>query len=695
MKVKFNASQLKAVQHTQGPLLVIAGAGSGKTSVITQKIAHLVEKCQIKPHRIVALTFTNKAAKEMGQRVRKQMSKKDLRGLKISTFHTFGLSFLRREYKVLGLKSGFTLLDQHDVAALLKELLFASRPVDLDWLEQVINTISRWKTALLSPGQAVVQASDERVGRLALAYQAYQRQIKAYNAVDFEDLIAMPTQLMQVDEAVRTRWQHWIHYLLVDEYQDTNLAQYQLMKQLVGLRECFTVVGDDDQSIYAWRGALPENLAQLGQDFSQLEVIKLEQNYRSTGTILTAANALIANNSHIYSKQLWSSLGPGELIRVWECVSEREEAEKIAHDLRNFKVQTGKSYCECAVLYRSNHQAKLLELSLQTLQIPYRLSGGVSFFSRTEIKDIMSYLRVLVNEEDDAALLRIINTPRREIGVSTLEKLGEYAKFRGVSLLQASQEIGFASQLSESALKRLRYFTDWLKHISKHLREVPLGKGLEQLLRDIEYRDWLESQASSPKVAERRWENVQVLVSMIERMGQKQEDKLSGCDDLLQVVVSKLVLQDVLAERADETDDDKVNLMTLHSCKGLEFPRVTIMGLEENILPHRNSLEQMEDVVQDSIKGAVDVALGAGLEEERRLFYVGITRAQRELTLTYALSRKQYGEKVDCTPSRFLQEIPHECLQWSKQNEPRSKSEQKQVANQHLSSIRALLGEER
>lgn len=672
--MQLNQQQMAAVKHVQGPLLVIAGAGSGKTRVITEKIGYLLQSCQLKPHSVMALTFTNKAAREMRERVQATLKGKiSTRGLKVSTFHTFGLNFLRREVKALGLKPGFTLFDDQDVRVILRELLFHGASADQAELEWVSNAISQWKSQLITPQQAQSQADDEQTQHLALVYEHYQRQLKAYNAVDFEDLIGLPTHLLMADQSARDRWQRRIHYLLVDEYQDTNASQYQLIKLLVGERASFTMVGDDDQSIYAWRGAAPENLSQLSVDFPQLKVVKLEQNYRSTKTILDAANAVIANNDHIYEKKLWSQLGPGDPIEVWECQQDRDEADRIAHDIMTTKLRSGKPYGDFAIFYRSNHQSRLLEMSLRTLQIPYYVSGGTSFFGRAEIKDIVSYLRLMLNETDDAAFLRIVNTPRREIGPTTLEQLGSYAGSRGISLLQAIDEVGFAARATGPALQRLRRFSQWINAIHETMRGTDIRTGMRQLLEDLQYSDWLQLQSSSPKVAEKRWENVMSLVEMLQTMADTAEEQIPSSQDVLEHVLNKVILRDILDQQAESLSGEQVQLMTLHAAKGLEFPFAYLIGVEEDILPHRNSVEE------------------TAIQEERRLFYVGITRAQRRLIMSYATTRKQFGESINCVPSRFLDELPTHLIEWRRAGEGRSEAQKQETAATHLSSIRAML----
>ncbi|MCG8316164.1 MAG: DNA helicase Rep [Pseudomonadales bacterium] len=666
---KLNPRQAEAVHYIDGPLLVLAGAGSGKTSVITRKIAYLIQKVEVPARNIIAVTFTNKASREMKERVSQLVQGKEAKGLTVSTFHNLGLNMIRREHKKLGLKSGFSIFDDQDTKTLITELLHKERALTGEDVGLIQHMISNWKNDLISPSIALSRAENDTETRAAYVYEEYNRCLRAYNAVDFDDLILLPTLLLRDDEETREKWQHRIRYMLVDEYQDTNSSQYLLVKLLVGKRAAFTVVGDDDQSIYAWRGAKPENLALLAQDFPKLKVIKLEQNYRSTGRILKAANQVIANNPHVFEKQLWSEHGFGEEIRIVRCRNEDQEAERIAQEIINQKIQKARRYKEFAVLYRGNHQARLMEVKLQAYQIPYKVSGGQSFFGRTEIKDIMAYLRLLINPDDDNAFLRIVNTPRREIGPSTLEKLGNYANERHVSMFSACTELGLEQVLKLKQYASLQRFTGWIEEIKENLEREPDSMAqLRQMLRDIDYETWLIEQSSSPKVAEKRMENIYQLFNSIESMLNKDPD----AD--VETVIGKLVLMDLLEQQQEEDDTDRVQLMTLHASKGLEFPYVFMMGLEEEILPHRNSIEE------DNI------------EEERRLMYVGITRAQRELTLTMAGKRKQYGEEFETTPSRFLDELPIDDLTWEgKPGSGKSKEEKQALGRAHLANLKNLL----
>ncbi len=640
-----NPRQKEAVLHIEGPLLVLAGAGSGKTSVITTKIAYLIEQCGISARYITALTFTNKAAKEMKERVSKLVHGKAARGLTVSTFHNLGLNIIRKECKHLGLRAGFSIFDDGDTKSLLKDIMHREHGAeDNDLVEVIQQAIGALKNDLIEPEQAVEQAQTPQEILVATSYRAYQRALKAYNAVDFDDLICIPAILFLTNQEVRERWQKQTRYLLVDEYQDTNTSQYELVKILVSMHSKFTVVGDDDQSIYAWRGAKPENLNLLQTDFPTIKVIKLEQNYRSTGLILNAANKVIANNEHVFEKTLWSDKGYGDPIRVVRCKSEDNEAERVATEIIEHRLRHQKAYSDYAILFRSNHQARLMEMKLQQYQVPYKLSGSQSFFAKSEIKDIMSYLKLIVNPTDDGAFLRVINVPRRQIGTSTLEKVTEYAGKRHISLMTATTEIGLEQMLTPMAMDKLSRFGKWLNNTTKRCFTEDPVQSLKEMVHDLDYEAWLHQTSNTPNQAEHRMKNVWFLIDNIERMLNKAEEKDE--EMTLEDAVGKLILRDMLEQQEQEDELDQVQLMTLHASKGLEFPYVWIMGLEEEILPHRNSIE------------SDDVA------EERRLMYVGITRAKLNLTLTLTAKRKQYGEVSEPDPSRFISEIPQDDIHY-------------------------------
>jgi ATP-dependent DNA helicase Rep len=645
---RLNSRQKAAVDYIDGPCLVLAGAGSGKTSVITHKIAYLINECGLSARHIAALTFTNKASREMKERVGKLTDKGATRGLTVSTFHNLGLSIIRQDHALFGYKPGFSIFDAEDSRALLKELMMKEGDLANDHLDRTQQQISLWKNDLVTPEQALSLASSPGEQLIALVYGRYTQALKAYNAVDFDDLILLPVQYFESNSEFLSKWQQRVRYLLVDEYQDTNNSQYRLIRLLMADRGAITVVGDDDQSIYAWRGAKPENLSILQADFPTLNVIKLEQNYRSTQRILKTANHLIAHNPHEFDKALWSDKTYGEPIRIIRNNNEESEAERVATEIISQRLQRKAKFKDFAVLYRSNHQARLLEIKLQHYQVPYNISGGTSFFSRTEIKDIMAYLRLIVNPDDDNALLRIINTPRRQIGTSTIETLGTYATERGISLFSACQELGLAERLQSNAHQRVINFRQWIEHIIRQCESDDPIAALNEMLEDMDYLGWLHQHASSPQVAERRMENVHFLIQSIHKtLKQNTEEMLTEEPDIsLKDAIAKLLLMDLLEQQEQEDDTDRVQLMTLHAAKGLEFPHVFMAGVEEEILPHRNSIED------DNI------------EEERRLMYVGITRAQRSLTLSLAAKRKQYGETIETSPSRFLEELPQDEVEY-------------------------------
>ena len=668
--MKLNPRQTEAVKYIAGPCLVLAGAGSGKTRVITNKIAYLVQHCDYKARNIAALTFTNKAAREMKERVSQTLGKKEAKGLMVSTFHRLGLDIVRREHKALGIKASFSLFDDQDQMALLKELTDEELDGDKDLLKQLQSTISNWKNDMLSPAEAQAHAQSERDQLFAHCYEMYQRQMKAYNALDFDDLILMPVLLLRDNKEVRERWQNKIRYLLVDEYQDTNTSQYIFVKLLVGERSRFTVVGDDDQSIYSWRGAQPENLVLLNKDFPSLRVIKLEQNYRSTSRILRTANILIANNPHIFEKALFSEIPDGEFLKVITAKNEEHEAEKVVGELIAHRFLNNTQYKDYSILYRGNHQSRLFEKALMQNRIPYKISGGTSFFSRAEIKDMMAYLRLLTNQDDDNAFLRVVNTPRREIGPVTLEKLGTYANMRGKSLFAASFEMGLEQHLTGRGLESLQRFTRWVVELADNAERGDTVAAVRQLVRDIHYEDWLYETSPSPKAAEMRMKNVSDLYSWVtaDLEGDNYDQEVKN----LKEVVQRLTLRDMMERGEDDEDADQVQLMTLHASKGLEFPYVYLVGAEEGILPHQTSVDE------DNV------------EEERRLAYVGITRAQKELTFTLCKERRQYGELIKPEPSRFLYELPQDDLQWESDKPPVTQQERMQKGQAHIANIRAM-----
>lgn len=668
--MKLNPQQQQAVEYVNGACLVLAGAGSGKTRVIINKIAHLIARCGYSPKQIAAVTFTNKAAREMRERVAHSIGKESSRGLTISTFHTLGFEILKREHKLLGYKSGMTLFDEHDQLALLKHLLPENVTEDKDLLKLLVATISNWKNDLLSPEQTIALAKSDRDRVFSHFYDQYQNQLKAYNALDFDDLIMLPTLLFKQFPEAKERWQQKIRYLLVDEYQDTNTSQYELIKLLVGCDGNFTVVGDDDQSIYSWRGAKPENMGRLQQDFPKLKVIKLEQNYRSSQRILHCANILIDNNDHLFDKRLFSQLGEGEKLNVIEAKNEEHEAERIVGELIAHRFSRKTKYKDYAILYRGNHQSRLLEKLLIQNRIPYKISGGTSFFAKAEIKDMLAYLRLLVNQDDDAAFLRIVNTPKREIGAATLEKLGQLANEKQVSLFEAIFDFELIQRLTPKPYQALQDFARWVVELSDQAVRSEPKSAIQDMLAKIQYEAYLYETATTPKSAEMQSRNVQTLFEWVEKM--LEGDELSEPMSLNQVVTN-LTLRDMMERGEDDDESDQVQLMTLHASKGLEFPHVFLIGMEEGILPHQTSIDE------DNV------------EEERRLAYVGITRAQQTLTFSLCKERRQYGEVIKPEISRFLLELPQDDLQWEKDKPQLSEQERQQKVSAGLNNLMAMV----
>ncbi|HAT8178869.1 TPA: AAA family ATPase [Legionella pneumophila] len=662
-----NSQQMAAVKYIDGPLLVLAGAGSGKTRVITQKIGYLINSCGYNANSICAVTFTNKAANEMRARVSAFLPAASRRGLKVATFHTLGLSIIKRDVSRCDLKPGFSIFDSEDCLQILRSFLPVNKATDRDFILKIQQQISLWKNNLLNP-ELILQYPPETLlcDEAVVIYPRYQEALKAYNAVDFDDLIRLPVELLNVYADVLEYWQNKVRHLLVDEYQDSNTSQYLLVKKLVGVRAHFTVVGDDDQSIYAWRGAKPENLAQLQKDFPRLKIIKLEQNYRSTSRILHAANHLIAHNQHLFEKKLWSDLGHGELLRVVSCKDEQDEAEHVIADLISHKLRNRTSYSDYAILYRGNHQARIFEKVLRHHGIPYHISGGQSWFAKLEVRDIFAYLKLLCNEADDAAFLRAITTPKRGIGETSLDALGRYAQSRGISLYHGSDHLALSEFVAEKQRIIFQDFKLWMEDIRKRISSGQVLEHLRQMVEDIGYEAYIYEQCDSPAKAQKKMDNVWELLEWVNRLLSKEPEQ-SLID-----VVNKLILIDIL-EQSDESSSDVVQLMTLHASKGLEFPFVYLIGMEEELLPHRVSIDDDQ------------------IEEERRLAYVGITRAQKGLCFTLAKQRRRAGELQDCIPSRFLDELPQESLEWFGKGGERCEEQSKKLAKSHLDGLKNLL----
>ncbi|MFC3626362.1 UvrD-helicase domain-containing protein [Vogesella amnigena] len=623
-----NPQQRAAIQSLDGPLLVLAGAGSGKTRVITQKIAYMIREANFDARNIAAITFTNKAAREMLERVGKLMDSRELKGITVSTFHSLGMHFLRQEAPHLGYKTQFSILDSYDAAKIIADILKSTHK---DEVRKVQSRISLWKNDLLGPDAALLAAADEFDRVAATTYVAYQDTLTAYQALDFDDLIRLPVELLRSNAEVLQKWQHKLRYLLIDEYQDTNTCQYQLVKLLTGERGMFTAVGDDDQSIYAWRGANMENLRLLQHDFPRLKVIKLEQNYRSTARILRAANSVISNNPKLFEKQLWSELGLGEQIHAVMCKDEEHEAEVVVQRLLAHKFEHRTEFKDYAILYRGNYQSRVFEQALRNQRIPYQMAGGQSFYDKPEIKDVLSYLRLLANPDDDPAFIRALTTPKRGVGAGTLEKLGNWARQRNCSLFAAAHEEGFQLQVNAAQLAPLADFCRFINALTYRALREPPGELAMEMLKSIGFEAWLYDSEDSPKAAESKWKNVFELVAWLQRKGEQDGKNLLELTQTIALIT--------MLEGRDEGEVDAVHMSTLHASKGLEYPHVFLVGCEEGILPHSESVDN----------GMV--------EEERRLMYVGITRAQRSLTLTYCVKRRRGGEWLFVEPSRFIAEI--------------------------------------
>ena len=636
-----NAPQREAVKYLDGPLLVLAGAGSGKTRVITQKIGYLINSAGYNPKEIAAITFTNKAAREMQERVSKLMQGKSIKGLTVTTFHSLGLQMLRQEAAFLGYKPQFSILDASDSFKIISDILSTT---DKQLLRKTQYQISAWKNHFVNPDQAKATAEEDLTHAAAKVYQLYQQTLKAYQAVDFDDLIKLPVELFETHAEALDKWQRKLQYLLVDEYQDTNACQYKLVKMLTGVRGQFTAVGDDDQAIYGWRGADVENLRQLTDDFSKLKVIKLEQNYRSTVRILRAANQVIANNPKLFEKKLWSELGTGDMIQVSATMSEEHEAESVLTKLQAHKFENRTAFKDYAILYRGNHQARIFEQYLRNQRIPYTISGGQSFFDKAEIKDIVSYLRLIANSDDDPAFIRAATTPKKGIGNTTLERLGEYASAHKISLFAAAFEGDFQREIGNKQLEDLLTFCQYINKLQERAVKDPAGEVLNDLLSAIQYEGFLYD-SEEPRAAESKWANVLEFVAWLTKKGESSTEFGNETEGKNLLELTQVVSLISMLEGREDGEPDAVKLSTLHAAKGLEFGHVFLIGVEEGILPHRESIDLG---VTDPTK----------IEEERRLMYVGITRAQKSLNISWCKKRKRAGEMQQCEPSRFIAELP-------------------------------------
>jgi len=646
-----NIAQLDAVNHLGGPCLVLAGAGSGKTRVITHKIGRLIQ-AGLAADRIAAITFTNKAAAEMRERAG-QLVGREARKVLICTFHALGVRLLREDGEVLGLKKNFSILDTDDITSLLKDCggtTDAATARGWQW------TISGWKSDGLTAAEALRQAKDENERMTATIMARYEERLTAYQSVDFDDLIRLPLKLLHEHAEVREKWQQKLGHVLVDEYQDTNASQYELLKRLVGERARFTAVGDDDQSIYGWRGATLDNLKKLPVDFPALRVIKLEQNYRSTSAILRAANNVIGPNPKLFPKTLWSDLGEGEPVRVVDADNEDHEAERAVARIQSLRATSPhKEWRDFAILYRANHMARAFEQALRRAQIPYKVSGGQSFFDKAEIRDLCAWLRLISNNDDDPAFLRAATTPKRGIGHTTLQQLGTFATQYKLSLFEALFSHSLPSAVSGRAITALHEFgrqVNDLEYRARHTMGHEAAHAfLLQWLKDIGYEQHLHDSENNDKVAAARWTNVMDFVDWVARRcgGQLADDAGVQVEEerkSLLEVVQTIALISTLSER--EQDQNVVTLSTLHASKGLEWPHVVLVGVNEGLLPFKTD-DADSDLSAD--------ALALRVQEERRLMYVGITRAQRTLAVSWLKRRKKGRESVPGKPSRFIQEM--------------------------------------
>jgi len=657
--VSLNPAQMQAVHHLSGPCLVLAGAGSGKTGVITHKIARLLQ-AGLAPKEIAAITFTNKAAQEMRERARGLVGPRAAKDLVVSTFHSLGVRILREDGTRIGLKEQFSILDSDDVMGVMRDAGGASdNKLARSWQW----TISLWKNQGLNSDQALAAAKnpDEQVA--ARVMKLYEERLAAYQAVDFDDLISLPLKLLQRDAEARANWQAKFRHVLVDEYQDTNSVQYELLKVLVSSedprrRGLFTAVGDDDQSIYGWRGATIDNLRRLPQDWPELKVIPLEQNYRSTGNILRAANNVIAGNPKLFEKKLWSEFGDGDPVRLVECDGEEHEAERAVAFIQALRAQGGAvadergsgqvQFSDFAILYRANHLARVFEQKLRTANIPYKVSGGQSFFDRAEIKDLCAWLRLLVNQDDDPAFLRAVTTPKRGIGHTTLGKLGEFSGKWKVSLFEALFSESLSSQISGKALDALHEFGRYINEFQHRAGRTQGADDAKALLlewvKDIGYEQYLYDSEDSEKAAQSRWTNVLDFIDWIaRRCGGELRNEGGTFESEKQTVLQVAQTISVIISLAERNEEqDQVTLSTLHASKGLEWPHVWLAGVNEGLLPFKADAEEMTP---------------QRLEEERRLMYVGITRARTTLAVSTLRRRKKGRETIAGVPSRFIGEM--------------------------------------
>lgn len=675
---KLNKNQQQAVKTTHNSCLVLAGAGCGKTSVIAHKIQWLLLEGHIPAHRLVAITFTNKAAQEMKSRVQKLLSdskqKEYHKQLTISTFHSLGLKLLREHHQTAQLPANFSLLDSSDAQAIIKDIAQSYRIDNKQAIKNIHYYISQCKNNNRLPTRALELADSDEQQQWAKIYQDYQQKIQTYHSLDFDDLLMLPLQLLQNETIVQQSWGQRFRHILIDEYQDTNECQYELILQLKNDHCHITAVGDDNQSIYAWRGAKPENMLRILDSVENVEAIPLSQNYRSTNIILQASNQLITNNNSKLKRQLWSELGEGNPLRILRANNEQDEAKKIIDYIRVHRIKYTSKLSDYCILYRSNFNADNFEKELQENGLAYKISGSISLFDRTEIKTLFAYLKLCANTDNNMAFLRIVNTPKREIGDTTVTKLIKYAEKSKQSLFDSCASLGLDGVFDQRTGQRLRLLHSWLQDLSETLY-TDLSKGLNKLLNDTQYFEWVNTQANSAKVAEKQINRINSFCKWLNNLHQNSiHNHRQNFDGLMQCLNLLNILDN------DSVDDSAINLMTIHAVKGLEFPYVFLTGMVEGTLPHHNNSGTEEGII-----------------EERRLAYVAMTRAQYDLTLSYAVqSKRSYSSKTHLVgnnlPSRFLQEIPYRLFQ----SEPikLSKAEREQQRASVIKSLKKLFSDE-
>ncbi|CAL4325831.1 UvrD-helicase domain-containing protein [Buchnera aphidicola] len=638
--MSLNSIQKNAIHCTNGPCLILAGAGSGKTKVIINKIIHLIKNCQYQPENIVAVTFTNKAAHEIKIRLAKYLNAIHIKNMIISTFHSLGLEIIRKEIKSFDLDINFCIFDEKDQLSLLKTIIDKKIEYNKKFLKKILFMISYWKNNFFTPEAAKISAKSTLEQECALLYKKYNWHLRQSNALDFDDLICIPVLLLKNNKKIRNDWKKKISYFLVDEYQDTNNSQYALLKILTNENSNFTLVGDDDQSIYSWRGAKLENILSLQKDYPNLRIIKMEQNYRSSKRIIKVANSLISNNVNYFQKKLFSNLDYGKKITIIIGDNEEQEAEKIVEKIIYEKSKKKMHYKDCAILYRGNYQAQIFEKIFIKKNIPYNISISTSFFSRPEIKDILSYLRIIINPNDDYAFIRILNIPSRKMGVITLQKIKKIALEKNISLFTVIKNLKEHHLFNTNTLKKLNSFSSWIEKKYLISSSNPL-KILNTIIEDIEYESWLSKTLKEPEKIKISMNNIYVLLKWCKSMLKGSEIEIPMT---LSQIIAKMTLRDIVEENKESDINDTVKLMTLHASKGLEFSFVFIIGMIDGILPNYRSINDNK------------------IEEERRLTYVGITRAKNKLFLSLCRKRNEYGKWLDAEPSRFLFELPREDL---------------------------------